>query len=187
MKKRFENESETPRLAVPVTEHDHIQGPFDAPLTLVEYGDFECPYCGSAYETVKAVQQSLGNRLRFVFRHFPLTQMHPHAEQAAEASEAAGEQGHFWEMHDMLFENQDAMELENIAEYGMELNLDVNRMLAELENGDVHFHVMHDVRSGMQSQVNGTPTFFVNGLMYDGPDDAESLVAALTETAAVPH
>src|SRR3984893_5910333 len=120
-------------LTVPVSEdRDHIQGPPDAPATLLEYGDFECPYCGAAYPIIKDVQARMGDALRFVFRNFPITTSHPHAEQAAEAAEAAGAQGRFWEMHDLLYERQDALEEEDLVERAEILGLDVARFVREL-------------------------------------------------------
>src|SRR5213079_3353886 len=119
-------------LTLPVGERDHIQGPADAAVTLVEYGDYECPHCGRAYPIVKAIQQQIEPRLRFVYRNFPLRESHPHAEQAAEAAEAAGAQGKFWEMHDRLFERQFALEGEHLIEYARELGLDAARLERDL-------------------------------------------------------
>jgi formate-nitrite transporter family protein len=160
-----------------VGERDHIAGPGDAPVTLVEYGDFECPYCGMAYPIVKELQQRLGRRLRFVFRNFPLAESHPHAEHAAEAAEAAAEQGKFWEMHDTLYEHQRALEDADLVRYAEELRLDADRVARELEPGTETRRVREDFRSGVRSGVNGTPTFFVNGERYDGAwsDDVEFL------------
>jgi protein-disulfide isomerase len=168
-----------PRLVVPVSERDHIQGRADAPSQLVEYGDFECPYCGAAYSVVKQVQAAMGEQLAFVFRHFPLSNVHPHALKAAEASEAAAAQGAFWEMHDMLFEHQDALDEPVLLGYAGALGLEVDRFTWELSR-DVHApRVNDDFRSGILSGVNGTPTFFINGLRHDGRSDAQSLLAAL--------
>ena len=122
-------------LSVPVNKRDHIQGPETAPVTLVEYGDFECPYCAAAHVILKEVQTRMGDQLRFVFRHFPLTQIHPHAEPAAEASEAAGAQGQFWEMHDLLYENQPRLDPPHLLMYAEELGLDAERFARELEGG----------------------------------------------------
>ena len=169
----------TAMLKLPVSERDHIQGPAHAPVILVEYGDYECPICGAAYVTVKEIQQALGDRLGFVFRNFPLTQMHPHASDAAQAAEAAGAQGSFWEMHDMLFENQDDLGREQIARYAESLGLDATRLMDELISGTYAKRVRDDFRSGVKSGVNGTPTFFINDVRYDGPRDVESMVAAL--------
>lgn len=169
---------------MPVVGQDHIQGPIDAPLALVEYGDYECPYCGDAYPVVKAIQERLGDRLCFAFRNFPLVTMHPHAKHAAEAAEAAGAQGRFWEMHDMLFENQDALDDANLAEYASALGLDVPRFTDEIRSGAHATRVKEDFRGGARNGVNGTPTFFVNGVRYDGEADASGLFAALTARAA---
>ena len=166
-------------LTLPNAGRDHIQGPIDAPIALVEYGDYECPYCGEAYPIVKAIQEQLGERLCFVFRNFPLSNVHPFAEHAAEAAEAAGAQGKFWEMHDMLFENQDALHDEALAQYAESLGLDAGRLLREVLNGTHSARVREDFRSGARGGVNGTPTFFVNGVRYAGAFDADTLIAAL--------
>ena len=168
----------------PVSDADHRSGPDDAPVTLVEYGDFECPSCGAAYPNVEAVRQKMGARLRFVFRHFPLTQMHPHALHAAEAAEAAGAQDKFWPMHSMLFEHQDALEDEDLAGYAKALHLDVKRFMSELASEAHVKRIRADIGSGVRSGVNGTPTFFINGVRYDGSWDAADLLAAV-EAAAV--
>ncbi|MDB6022861.1 MAG: formate/nitrite transporter [Pedosphaera sp.] len=187
MKRISEENFEPATLAVPVSKRDHIQGPLDAPLTLVEYGDYECPACGAAYPAVKTVQAALGDRLRFVFRNFPLANIHPHAEHAAEAAEAAGKRGRFWEMHDILYENQDALEDENLAQYAVQLGLDARQVFLEIESGAYRDRIRQDFQIGVRSGVNGTPTFFTNGLRHNGPWDPDSLVAALTESAAVGH
>lgn len=187
MKRRFEQKPASGRLLVQVSEHDHIQGLHDAPLTLVEYGDFECPYCGEAYLVVKTVQEALGERLRFIYRHFPLRDKHPHAEMAAEAAEAAGEQGAFWEMHDLLYDNQDALDEDSLIQYAEDLDLDVNRFIREIEAGQHRDHILADYRGGIRNGVQGTPTFFVNGQMYKGPLEAEGLVSELTQTSTIPR
>jgi protein-disulfide isomerase len=166
-------------LTLPNAGRDHIQGPIDAPIALVEYGDYECPYCGEVYPIVKAIQKQLGERLCFVFRNFPLSNMHPYAEHAAEAAEAAGAQGKFWEMHDLLFENQDALHDEALAQYAESLGLDAGRLLGEVRNGTHSARVREDFRSGARGGVNGTPTFFINGVRYAGALDADTLIAAL--------
>jgi protein-disulfide isomerase len=167
-------------LATPVTkERDHIQGPPDAPVTLLEYGDYECPYCGAAHPIIKDVQARMGDRLRFVFRNFPITTSHAHAEQAAEAAEAAGAQGRFWEMHDLLYENQRALGDDDLRAYAQRIGLDLERFDKELAE---HVHaprVREDFMSGVRSGVNGTPTFFINGARYDDAYDVETLLAAL--------
>jgi protein-disulfide isomerase len=172
------------RLTIPVGRGDHVAGPPDAPLTLVEYGDYECPHCGHAHPVVQAVQQRFGDRLRFVYRNFPLTEVHPHAEHAAEAAEAAGEAGRFWEMHDLLFDRQDALGDRQLAGYADELGLDGREVLAAIEAGTYTDRIRQDFLGGVRSGVNGTPTFFINGTRYDGSWEYDSLVQALEETLA---
>ncbi len=175
------------QLTPPINERDHIAGPDDAPVTLVEYGDYECPYCGMAYPVVKTAQRVLGDDLRFVFRNFPLAEAHPHARIAAQAAEAAGAQGKFREMHDTLFEHQDALEPEDLVGYAEALGLDTGRFVRELEAGTYEKRVRDDFRSGVRSGVNGTPTFFVNGYRYDGSwANVEAFVEALREAATAP-
>jgi protein-disulfide isomerase len=179
----MEPRPERARLAVPVGGQDHVQGVVSTETTLVEYGDFECPYTRRACPVVRRLRQEFGDRLLFVFRSFPLTRIHPHAEAAAEAAEAAAAQGHYWEMHDMLFDNQRALEDEDLKRYASELGLDMARFDRELaEHAHVH-RVNEDVRSGLKSGVQGTPTFFVDGLRHDGPNDLATLRAALEEAA----
>jgi protein-disulfide isomerase len=170
-------------LAVPVSKRDHFQGPFNAPSTLLEYGDYECPACGAAHPLTKAIQTAMQDQLRFVFRNFPLRNVHPHSEHAAEAAEAAGVQGSFWEMHDMLFENQIALEDADLARYAAALGLNVDRFIDELLSGVYTPRVREDFKSGIRSGVNGTPTFFINGFRYDGPRDLETIVDALSQPA----
>jgi protein-disulfide isomerase len=170
---------ERPRLTVPVGERDHVLGPATAPVTLVEYGDYECPFCGAAHATLEQVRQVMGNDLRFVYRHFPLTQIHPHAYQAAEAAEATGAQGRFWEMHDLLFENQDRLGLRDLIGYAGALGLDLERFVTELRGHAYVNRLREDFLSGVRSGVNGTPTFFVNGVRHDGGYDLEALLEAL--------
>jgi protein-disulfide isomerase len=167
------------KLLLPQANRDHIQGPIDAPIALVEYGDYECPYCGEAYEVVKAIQERLGDRLCFVFRNFPLANSHPHAEHAAEAAEAAGAQGKFWEMHDLLYENQAALEDEDLAQYAEDLGLDTRRLMNEVLTGGHLKRVREDFQSGARGGVNGTPSFFINGVRHDGAPSFEDLLAAL--------
>jgi protein-disulfide isomerase len=170
-----------PKSALPMPDRDHIQGPIDAPIALVEYGDYECPYCGEAYPIVKAIQERLGDRLCFAFRNFPLVNSHQYAEHAAEAAEAAGAQGRFWEMHDLLYENQDALEDEYLARYAATLGLDAERLIKEVLAGTHTARVREDFRSGARLGVNGTPSLFINGVRYDGGPDVEELLTALTE------
>ncbi len=174
------------KLSPPVSERDHSIGPATAPVTLVEYGDYECPHCGHAYPIVKALQRKLGKRLRFVFRNFPLAEAHPHARHAAEAAEAAADQGKFWEMHDALFENQLALEDHQLVATTRHLGLDAERVAAALEAGTYTQRVRDDFRSGVRSGVNGTPTFFVNGRRYDGPwSDERTFIGALENAAKI--
>src|SRR5436189_403464 len=132
---------------LPMADRDHIQGPIDAPIMLLEYGDYECPYCGEAYPVVKGVQKRLGKRLCFAFRNFPLVNSHPHAERAAEAAEAAAAQGRFWDMHDMLYENQEALEDEDLAGYASAIGLDAERLLSEARSGAHLARIREDFRS----------------------------------------
>jgi len=174
----------TALLALPVSDdRDHIQGPAKARVTLVEYGDYECPHCGRAYPIVQAIQTRMAKTLRFVYRNFPLRESHPHAQQAAEAAEAAGAQGKFWEMHDRLFERQFALDGEYLIEYAGDLGLDVPRFRRELASGVYEPRVREDFRSGVMSGVNGTPTFFINGVRHDDSWELEPLLAALEEAA----
>jgi protein-disulfide isomerase len=173
----------TPTLMPPVGERDHVIGPRNAPVTLLEYGDYECPYCGAAHPVVKEVRRRLGNSLRFAFRHFPLTRVHPHAEHAAEAAEAAGAQGKFWQMHDLLFEHQAALEDEDLLLYAGALGLDLDRFANELELGLHAARVREDFLSGVRSGVNGTPTFFINGRRHEGASDVQTLLAAIADAA----
>jgi len=170
-------------LTLPVGERDHAQGPADAPVTLVEYGDYECPYCGQAYPIVKAVQARFGDRVRFVFRNFPIENAHPHAVHAAEAAEAAGAQGRFWEMHDRLFEHQRHLADGDLVEYALAEGLDGSRFAEDLTEHRFADRVREDFMSGVRSGVNGTPTFFVNGRRHDGAWDADSLGAAIAAAA----
>ncbi len=171
------------QLTVPVGKRDHVLGPATAPVTMVEYGDFECPHCGQAYFVVRSLMERVGRQMRFVFRHFPLSTVHPHAELAAEGAEAAVSQGKFWEMHSLLFEHQEALDAESLAMDAAAIGLEVPRFISELA-GRVHApRVREDFSSGVRSGVNGTPTFFINGLRHDGGYDFESLREAI-ETAA---
>jgi protein-disulfide isomerase len=172
-------ESGTASLTLPVSQRDHQQGPETAPVTLVEYGDYECPYCGEAYPIVKEIQRRLGDRLRFVFRNFPLTQSHPHAEHAAEAAEAAAGQEKFWEMHDYLFEHQRALDDTHLVQYAVALDLDKQIFMREMTEHVYANRVHEDFLSGVRSGVNGTPTFFINGVRHDDSYELETLLAAI--------
>jgi protein-disulfide isomerase len=172
-------------LTPPVSERDHIAGPDDAAVTLVEFGDYECKYCGLAHPIVKRARQKLGDQLRFVFRHFPLAEAHPHAKLAAQAAEAAGAQGKFWEMHDMLFEHQAALDADDIVGYAKSIGLDLPEFLRGLQAGEYAKRVRDDFRNGVRSGVNGTPTFFINGFRYEGSwADEEAFVRALRDAAS---
>ncbi len=162
-----------------ISARDHAEGPADAPLTLVEYGDYQCPYCGAAYPVVKRLQKTLGKKLRFVFRNFPLTQVHPYALIAAKAAEAAALQGKFWEMHELLFEEQRLLKPDIVPSWAKRIGLNLEQFENDIEQGVVEKRIGEDRQSGIRSGVNGTPTFFVNGTRYDGPADYNSLLAAL--------
>ncbi|HEX2897696.1 MAG TPA: thioredoxin domain-containing protein [candidate division Zixibacteria bacterium] len=167
------------KLSVPVGERDHSQGRPDAKVTLVEYGDFECSYCGKAYPIVEKVIDKLGEDLRFVFRNFPLSQIHPHAQHAAEAAEAASTQNKFWEMHGYLFKHQEALADTNLFAYAEALSLDTGRFSKELTDHTHAPRIKEDFSSGIRSGVNGTPTFFLNGVRHDGSWDFEFLLEAI--------
>jgi protein-disulfide isomerase len=168
-------------LLLPQT-HDHIQGSHHATVTLVEYGDYECSYCRQAYFfVVKQLQNQIGEKLRLVFRNFPLSSLHPHAQDAAEAAEAANTQGKFWPMHDLLYENQQSLGGEDLVRYAKMLGLDADRFTTELRT---HVHaakVQEDFVSGIRAGVNGTPTFFINGVRHDGGHDFDSMFRAIDD------
>ncbi len=167
------------KLNPPVGPRDHVRGSPDALVTLVEYGDFECPYCGRAHPALLEVERRMGRDMRFVFRHFPIAELHPHAVAAAEAAEAAGAQRKFWPMHDMLYENQGALEIEDLVGYANALGLDTERFTGDLVS-HAHLHrVQRDFQSGVQSGVEGTPTFFINDVRYEDSWDPDTLTIAL--------
>jgi protein-disulfide isomerase len=165
-------------LTLPDPERDHIHGSADGSIKLLEYGDYECPFCADAQLIVKEIQQRLGDALLFAFRNFPLTNIHPHAEHAAEAAEAAGAQGNFWGMHDILFENQAALDDEDLETYAAGLGLDETRLIREVASSVYAPRIRDDFKSGVRGGVNGTPTFFINGERYDGKVDLEHLLGA---------
>ena len=167
------------RLAVPVGERDHVRGPATALVTLVEYGDYECPYCRAAVAIVEELQRVLPDQLRYVFRHFPLENLHPHARRAAEAAEAAASQGKFFEMHADLFQHQTALEDEDLLRYAAEIDLDAERFRAELDARTHASHVRADFRGGVRSGVRGTPTLFLDDARYDGVIGVRELVTAI--------
>ncbi len=166
-------------LKAPITQGDHVRGPAHAPITLVEYGDYECPHCAAAYPVVNQVQMHFQGRMRFVFRHFPLTEVHPHAEIAAESAEFAGAAGLFWDMHDALFENQSRLSLATILLIGAALGLPETALRNALETGQYRSKVRSDFIGGIRSGVNGTPAFFINGVRHDGAYDYASLVSGI--------
>ncbi|GEJ59253.1 DsbA family protein [Anaeromyxobacter diazotrophicus] len=166
-------------LRIRIGPGDHADGPRDAPIQLLEYGDYECPYCGRAYAEVEEVRRALAGRLLLVYRHFPLTQVHPHAMLAAEAAEAAGAQGRFWEMHGVLFQNQHALEPQDLVAYADAIALEPDRFTEDLEEHRFEGKVRRDFLSGARTGVNGTPTFFVNGRRHDGVFTADALIEAL--------
>ena len=167
------------RLKVPVTQHDHIHGPADAAVTLVEYGDYECEYCAPADAIFHALQERFPKDLEFVFRHFPLDDVHPNAEAAAEAAEFAAAHGRFWEMHDGLYANQERLGLPLLLELAQALGLSESELRKALDSGAYAAKVRSDVRGGERSGVDGTPTFFINGRRLDGSFAFDDLVAAI--------
>jgi protein-disulfide isomerase len=167
------------KLKVPIGKRDHIKGSMDAPVTVVEYGDFECPYCGEAYPIVKRIQEEMGDKLCLVFRNFPLKELHSNAFSAACAAEAAGKQNKFWEMHDMLFENQDALHDVDLQEYAEALDLDIDQFIKDMRSEEIAKRVQEDFMNGARSGVNGTPTFYINGIRYDGSNDYDTLLEEL--------
>jgi protein-disulfide isomerase len=174
----------TDDLQAPVTADDHAQGPEGAPVKLVEYADYECPYSHQAYHVVKGLQRELGDQLRFVYRNFPLRDIHPHAQQAAEAAEAAANQGRFWEMHDLLFDHQRALDDEHLDQYAAQLGLDPVGFELEMAEHTSAARIERDLSGGVRSGVRGTPTFFLNGARHQGSYDLESLLRSLREAIA---
>jgi len=174
-------DSATATLAVPVGKRDHIQGSSSAVVTLVEYGDYQCPFCGDAYPIIKELQEDFGNQLRFVFRNFPLARIHAYAERAAEAAEAADAQGKFWEMHDYLFEHQNALDAENLVRAAARLGLDKVKFDREVAEHVYKKRIQEDIQGGNDSGVGGTPTTFINGVRNDDDDDFETLKAKILE------
>jgi protein-disulfide isomerase len=165
--------------AEPVTSEDHVQGPPDAEVTLLEYGDYECPYTRMARHSVHALQREFGDRLRFVFRHFPLEAIHPHARAAALAAESAAEQDKFWLMHEYLFEHQQALDDAHLHQSAIDLGLDPDRFDRGRASQEMARRIDRDLASGERSGVKRTPTFYVNGVRHDGPFDAESLRSSI--------
>jgi formate-nitrite transporter family protein len=176
----FDNQPQDAELDfLPLREGDHICGSDDALVTLMEFGDYECEGCGIAYGIIRQMEQEFGDKLRFVFRHYPYARLHPHAELAAQAAEAAAAQGKFWEMHDILFKHQHALERENLLSYADQLNLDSGRFAEELDAETYLDHVRSDFRSGVQNGVFGTPTLFLNGIRHNTEISPEILRDAI--------
>jgi protein-disulfide isomerase len=167
------------RLSPPLEDVDHIRGERSAPLELVMFGDFQCPFCLGAQSVLRRVRERLGDRLVFVFRHLPIPERHPLAPLAAEASEAAAAQGRFWEYHDALFKAQPKLSRETMLEVGRDLGLDADRMAAEIDSEAHRERIARDIDLAAKSGATGTPTFFVNGARHFGAYDASSLVEAL--------
>ena len=183
-KSMSERDSNNTQLSFPVSEsRDHIQGHVTAAVTLVEYGDYECPYCAQAYLIVKEVQERLGNKVRFVFRNFPLTRLRPHSYQSALAVETAAAQGKFWEMYDFLFKHGQSLTDDNLKLSAAKLGLNVNKFDLEFRDRTYSRHVDEDIQSGEESGVAKTPTFFINGDRYDDLWDLDSLLSALDEAS----
>jgi protein-disulfide isomerase len=180
------NATPEPRLAVPVGSDDHIMGPDGAGITLVEYGDFECSYCAQAAPVVGELRRLFGDELRFAFRNMPLSELHPHAERAAEAAEAAALQGRFWEMHDLLFEHRTDLSDAALLRYAAQAGADASAVADALGLGTVRTKVERDVEGGIRSGVTGTPTFFVNGTRYEGSWSLEPFAEYLRERLRPP-
>jgi protein-disulfide isomerase len=167
------------KLTPAVGKDDHIQGATDAPLVLLEYGDYQCSYCGQAYGIIKSVQKKFGEKLQFVFRNFPLNEAHPDAFNAALVAEAAAVQGKFWEMHDIIYEHQDALDLESLAGYAKEIGMDADQFERDIHGTTLSDKVEQDFEIGIRSGVNGTPSFYVNGEKFEGDWSEQGLTAFL--------
>lgn len=175
------------KLTPPINKNDHVQGSPDGIVTLVEYGDYQCPHCGAAFPIVKQIQKTFVKNLRFAFRHFPLSNVHKYAFPAALAAEAAGRQGKFWEMHDMLFERQSMLNEYAFLEFAEEVGLRIPAFKMDLQDPTLVEKVEADFESGMRSGVNGTPSFFINGNKHDGPFDYATLALAIEEKMRLGH
>jgi protein-disulfide isomerase len=162
-------------LTIPVSPDDHSRGPDGAPLVIVEYGDFECPFCGQAYPVVERLLQEFGEDMKLVFRHFPLSTIHPHARRAAQAAEAAGLQQRFWEMHSLLFTNQRRLDDDSLMSYAQRIGVDTERFRSDMDGEEVARLVRRHFEGGLRSGVNRTPTFFINGQRHDGDNSYEAL------------
>jgi protein-disulfide isomerase len=171
------------QLVDPVTERDHVRGTLDAPVIIVEYGDYECPHCGRAYWTIKRLREELGEQLAFVFRNFPVAELHPRAESVAQALEAAASQNRFWDMHDRFYEHQHELEGLDLDLHAQAAGLDIDRWKKDLRQPEYGERVRQDIETGLQSGVTGTPTFFINGIQYRGSYDFDSMLAAIRHAA----
>jgi protein-disulfide isomerase len=169
------------KLKPPVSEQDHVKGDLHAPVVLVEYGDFQCPHCGHAYPIVKQIEKNYKDKLAFVFRHFPLAEIHPFAQAAAVASEAAANQGKFWQMHALIFENQQMLGLEMLLQLAESLKLDMKIFTHDFKDPKLMKKVEDQFESGILSGVNGTPSFYINGVKYEDSYDYESLTRAIDQ------
>ena len=179
----MDSRDDSATLTMPVASRDHAQGPDNAPITLVEYGDYECPYCGQAEPVVRELLREFGD-VRYVWRHVPLNDVHPHAQLAAEAAETAATQDMFWPMHDLLLDHQDALRPADLIRYAEQLGLDIERFSSQLRKHAGANRIAEDVNSADLSQVSGTPTFFINGLRHYGAYDIATLSAAVRAARA---
>jgi protein-disulfide isomerase len=168
------------KLKPPVSADDHIRGALDAPVILVEYGDFQCPHCGAAYPIVKEIEHEFQGKMSLVFRQFPLSEVHPYAQVAAVASEAAGRQNKFWEMHALIFEYQSRLSPATLLHHAKTLGLDMGRYEKDIQDPALFEKVESDFESGIKSGVNGTPSFFINGVKYNHDYDLDSISRAIT-------
>jgi protein-disulfide isomerase len=175
------------RLNPPVNENDHVRGPYNASVELVEYGDYQCPHCGAAYPVIKAIEKAYGGNLKFVFRNFPLSEAHPYAEFAAITAEAAGRQEKYWQMHDMIYEHQPELSVEALFDFAQELKLNMKKFEMDIEDREIAEKVEADFESGVRSGVNGTPSFFINGLKYNGFYDFESIAGTIESLIGEKH
>jgi protein-disulfide isomerase len=175
------------KLTPPVNNYDHVRGPVEAPISLVEFGDYQCPHCGAAHPVVKQIQKNFWKKIKFVFRHFPLYNVHPYAMAAAIAAEAAGRQKKFWEMHDMIFENQELLSQQALLQFAMELGLDIALYRMDIADKVMTEKVEVDFDSGLRSGVNGTPSFFINGYKFNGGHNYTSLFEAIAHNSRAFH
>jgi protein-disulfide isomerase len=174
-----------PVLKPPFSEADHYRGSIKSAIQLLEFGDFQCPHCGAAHPMLKKIEKTFGSRMLFIFRHFPLSESHPYAKIAAIASEAAARQGNFWEMFDLIYENQSRLDREMLLGLAKTLHFNIKKFQKDLEDPALTEKVESDFESGILSGVNGTPSFYINGEKYNGPYTFESLALALDHAIGV--